>query len=179
MIERQASAILQKPITPVLSAEEGVESVVVSKLIQERMSRLWQAEPYKSVGLELDLEPAQGATVRASADWLRRVLDVLVDNAVKAVSQSPVKRVSITARRARAHAEISISDTGVGIPEEISAKIFKSPIKESTSAKGMGMGLLMASAILQTYGGELRVGHTAPTGTTMIIELPLEAQAAS
>jgi signal transduction histidine kinase len=40
------------------------------------------------------------------------------------------------------------------------------------------MGLLMAQAIVQTYGGDIEVGATGPTGTTMCIMLPLETSTA-
>ena len=112
--------------------------------------------------------------MRASPEWLRRAFDILVDNAVEAVAELGVRKIVIGTRAANGGAEIFVSDTGPGIPEEIRAKIGLEVIEKPEDAKGLGMGLLMAQTIVQTYGGEIRVGSTGPTGTTMVIWLPLE-----
>ena len=102
--------------------------------------------------------------------------DVLVDNAVEAVDGVDVREVTIGTRVANGGAEIFVSDTGPGIPEEIRAKIGLEPIEKPEDARGLGMGLLMAQTIVQTYGGELRVASPGPTGTTMVVWLPLTTQ---
>jgi two-component system response regulator PhcR len=67
-----------------------------------------------------------------------------------------------------------VSDTGPGIPEEIRGKIGLASIEKPEDARGMGKGLLMAQTIVHTYGGEIEVASTGPTGTTMVIRLPLK-----
>jgi len=173
-IERLASQILEKPITPPLSVEEGVRSVLLNDLIQERIKQLWSSEPYKSVPLQLLLELSESATVRASPEWLSRVLDVLVDNAVEAMSELSLQRLTIATRQSDHNAEILITDTGKGIPKDLAPTLFLVPVQKPKGTKGLGMGLLMAQTIVQTYGGEIRVGSTGSTGTTMIVSLPLE-----
>ncbi len=174
IIEHLANQVLEKPMTPVLSAEEGASSVPLNPLVRERVLRLWQSEPYRSARLQLDLTLPDTITVRANPDWLRRALDVLIDNAVDAVSESPVKQVTVASRLVGESAEITVSDSGKGISEEVLDKLFVAPIPKPTSARGLGMGLLMAQAIVQTYGGDLRLADTGSTGTTMVISLPLE-----
>ncbi len=115
-------------------------------------------------------------TVQVSPEWLRRAFDQLVDNAVKAVRARQVQKVTIGTRLARGEAEIWISDTGPGIPEDIQAKIGLEAIEKAEGAKGLGMGLLIAQTIVQTYGGEIRVEDTGPEGTTMVIWLPVVAE---
>jgi signal transduction histidine kinase len=53
------------------------------------------------------------------------------------------------------------------------AKIGLERIEKPEDAEGLGLGLLMAQTIAQTYGGDIRVVSTGPTGTTMAIWLPL------
>mgnify|MGYP000051418592 CR=1 FL=1 len=175
-IERLANQILEKPIIPPLSREEGLELVALNDLVGERARQLWQNDPYRKAQLRLDLQLPASATVQASPDWLRRALDILVDNAVEAVAGREVQEVTIGTRVANGGAEISVTDTGPGIPEEIRARIGLEPIERPEDAKGLGMGLLMAQTIVQTYGGELRVAATGPTGTTMVLWLPLTPQ---
>jgi signal transduction histidine kinase len=175
MIERRATQILEKPITPPLSAEEEVSSVSVNGLIRERAKQLWQSQPYRSIGLQPDLALDDRATVRASSEWLRRALDVLLDNAVDATADSALQQITIATQQRDDQAEILVSDTGRGIPNGVLPRLFLEPIKKPKGVKGLGIGLLMAQAIVQTYGGEIGVDSTSPTGTTMFIRLPLEA----
>lgn len=174
MVERLANRVLEKPIVPPLSREEGAASVPVNELIGERARQLWQNDPYKAVELRLDLQLSDGVAVYVSPEWLRRAFDILVDNAVDAVAGHGVREITIGTRAAGGGVEILVSDTGPGIAEEIRAEIGLELIEKPEDAKGLGMGLLMAQSIVQTYGGEIRVGFTGPTGTTMVIWLPLE-----
>lgn len=174
MIERLANKILEKPITPPLSAEEGVELIHMNDLIRERIDKLWSHEPYKKVSKRLDLDLSDTKTVRASPEWLRRALDILIDNAVDATLELAEKQIIIGTRQREHFVEISIRDNGIGVPIDLQEKLFKEPIKKPEGAKGQGMGLLFALTIAQTYGGEIWIGETGQSGTTMILSLPLE-----
>ena len=173
-IEKAARKIMETPITAPLSAEEGVESVSVNTLVRERVRQLWHKEPQKSVQIRLDFALDDTATTRAGREWLRRVLDILVDNAVEAMAESTVKQLTVATRLADGGAEIAITDTGRGIPENVLPKLFQEPIRKPKGVSGLGVGLLLAQTIVQTYGGEIRVASTGPTGTTMVIWLPIE-----
>jgi signal transduction histidine kinase len=173
-MERLTKMILDKPITPPLSEEEGVESVSINELLQERIKQLWENEPYQSVQLEWELKLSRSATVRASPEWLRRIFDALVDNAVEAMADGSSPALTISTRATGDNVEIVFADTGRGIPEDVSPKLFHEQIKKPKGAKGLGMGLLMAQTIAQTYGGEIRVEPASPTGTSMVVSLPIE-----
>jgi PAS domain S-box-containing protein len=174
-IERLANRILERPITPPLSIEEGVQSVSINDLIRDRTRQLWNNEPYRLVSLNLDLKLENSATTRASAEWLRRCLDVLIDNAVEATVVIPERKIAVASQQVDGRAEIFVTDNGRGIPEERLAQLFREPIKKSRGAKGMGIGLLFAQTIVQTYGGDIRCESSGPAGATMVISLPLES----
>lgn len=174
MMERLANQILRKPISAPLSAEETVSSVVVNDFIKERVHQLWAHQPYKDVRVEIQLELDNLTTVRASIEWLRRAIDILIDNAVDATSMLNERKILIASRKADRRAEILIRDNGGGIPLKIKERLFREQIEKPKDAKGLGMGLLFAQMIVQTYGGEIRVEETGKTGTTMVISLPLE-----
>jgi signal transduction histidine kinase len=174
MIERLANKILEKPLTLPLSAEEGLQLVAVNELVSERARQLWQNDPYRLAELSFDLQLPGTTVVSASPEWLRRAFDILVDNAVEAVAGCEIREVVVGSRSARGGAEIFVADTGPGLPEHIREKIGLEFIEKSEDARGMGMGLLIAQTIVQTYGGEIRVDRTGPTGTVMVIWLPLK-----
>ena len=174
-IEEVTSEIRKVPMPP-LSMEAGVESVFINQLIAERIRQLQERKGrYKAVTYESDFALDDAATVRASPEWLRRLLDVLVDNAVDAMADTPIKRLTITTHPADAGVKIAVIDTGRGIPKDVLHKLFLEPVKKPKGAKGSGLGLFLARTVVQTYEGKLDIHSTGPTGTTMVVWLPVEA----
>jgi len=174
LIVRLATQILHKPITPPLSSEEGVKTVMINDLVSERIGQLWENESYQIVTRHLDLRPEANVGIRASPEWLRRALDLLVDNAVESMTSSPVRELEITTRLVKGCVEIAIRDTGTGIPPDVYSKLFGERIEQTEGGEGLGMGLLMVQAIVETYGGDILVRDTGPHGITMVILLPVE-----
>lgn len=175
-IERLASQILEKPLTPPLTAEEGVRSVALNAFLRERKERMWASEPYKSCPVRMKLSLSENASVRASVEWLRRALEIVIDNAINAMADVSKPLLTIGSRRNGNFAEITVTDSGPGIPSAILERLFKQPIEKPIGSKGLGLGLVLAQMIVQTYGGQIRIGDTGPRGTTMVISLPLEAR---
>ena len=139
-----------------------------------RTQQLQTSEPYKSITTCFDFSLGDEATVRASPEWLRRAIDIIIDNAVEALKGALIKRLTISTNKKGEMVEIRIIDTGKGIPENIRPVLFQEPIKKSKGAEGLGMGLLIAHAIIHTYDGEINVEFTSQQGTTMLICLPIE-----
>lgn len=173
-IDKIVVNILDTPITAPLSTEEGVRSVFIHSLIRERIKRLRSREPYSSVRYRLPFIPKADLTVRANPEWLIRALDILIDNAVEAMAVSALRELTVTTRVLDNRVEIAFSDTGRGIPIAIRKQLLKEPIKKPKGAKGSGIGLLLAQTIIQTYGGDIDLRSTGPTGTTMVVWFPLE-----
>jgi signal transduction histidine kinase len=73
------------------------------------------------------------------------------------------------------HAEISVQDSGTGIPEDIRAKIFDPFFTTKPVGKGTGQGLAISySIIVKQHGGEIFVKSEMGKGTTFTIKLPFE-----
>jgi signal transduction histidine kinase len=176
-IESLALKIEEKPITPPLSSEEGVTDVSINSLIRERLQQLWQNEPYKSVRLEIKLEAGDFITVTVSSEWLRRALDILIDNAIEELRAVVPARclISVGTRLANKGLEVYVADTGRGISGEIKEQLFKKRVEKASNSKGLGMGLLIAQAIVETYSGKIYIGNqeVEGSGTVMVIWLPL------
>jgi signal transduction histidine kinase len=99
---------------------------------------------------------------------LRIVLGNLVRNAREAMPQGG--RLTFTARRDEGHVELAVADTGVGIPPESLARVME-PLY-STKARGLGLGLAIARAILEKNNGSLRVVSEPGRGSTFTMRLP-------
>ena len=170
-----AAKILEKPITPPLSSEEAVATVDINDLLHERLAQLWAGEDYAAVTLRRELA-AQPLPVRISPEWFRRALDLVVANAVKAMRAVPAPELTVRTRQVSAplgdQVEIAFRDTGLGIPPAVRDRLFRTRIEKAEDDEGLGMGLLMAQAIVQADGGDIQIGTTGPEGTTMLILLP-------
>ncbi len=173
-IERLATEIFSEPITAPLGNEEGVSEIHINELLRERLDQLRENEPDRLSGLITDFSIPETGTVRASAEWLQRVIDILIDNALNAIEEAPVQQITVKTRQVQNNYEIIISDTGPGFSEEALRKVFSEPLSKPKGSKGQGVGLLMAQTIVQAYGGELVVDSTNSSGTSMLVRLPLE-----
>lgn len=67
---------------------------------------------------------------------------------------------------------LQVSDTGLGIPDEISQKIFDPFFTTKPPGKGTGLGLPFVLGILQSYGGEIKVNQASPHGTVFDLFFP-------
>ena len=173
-IKGRIKLIQETPIAAPLSAEEGVESIQLNALLKERISRLLEVHEKFEVKLHWFLELADETTVRASREWLRRAVDILVQNALEAMDDTPKKNLTIKTFEKPKLIEIHIVDTGKGIPPKVQSQILQEPIPKKKEDRGAGMGLLLAQLIVQTYKGEINMLTTGPEGTEMAILFPLE-----
>jgi len=111
--------------------------------------------------------PATLPTVLADIDQLRIVLSNLVRNARDAMPDGG--RLLIRGRQAGSHVELDVTDTGVGISPEHLGRIME-PLY-STKARGLGLGLSLARAILEKNKGSLRVASEPGRGSTFTVQL--------
>jgi GAF domain-containing protein len=174
VIEEMALHIREKPITALLSYDKNLSDTHLNDLLQRRIGQLWRNPPYRAIPYRLELtKTAPEPIVRCSPDWLKRMLEILLNNAVVAMKQSVDPLLTISTKMIDSMVELTITDTGPGIPPDLVPKLFKQQIEKPSSSKGLGTGLLMARAIVQTYKGEIGVAKTSQEGTTMYVRLPI------
>ena len=174
-ISELAKMIVNYPISEELSSEELGEIENVNALLRRRVIQLQEFSPegYGAVTIKFDLRLDNYAKVRANSNWLIRALDVLFDNAIRAMEESAEKVLMVGTRRCEGSVVIEITDTGRGIPERLKPKILAQPIKHSKESKRLGMGLLMAQFIVKVYKGNIEVVSSGQAGTKMAVYLPL------
>jgi signal transduction histidine kinase len=101
-----------------------------------------------------------------------QVLINLLNNARHAVDGSEKKVVQIHCRNDRGQVEISVTDSGVGIPEEFANKIFLPFFTTKEVGKGTGLGLSISKGLIQNQNGKLEL-EILPVGTKFTITLPI------
>jgi signal transduction histidine kinase/CheY-like chemotaxis protein len=131
--------------------------------------------------LETDFGENLG-TIRADLTKLRQSLFNLLSNAAKFTDGGAVTlKVRREAREVGDWITLSVSDTGIGIKEEMLDHVFEefSQADDSTSRDygGTGLGLPISRRFCRMMGGELSVASTYGTGSTFTIELPAQVDA--
>lgn len=122
-------------------------------------------------GVEWTIEIESGVdNVLADRVQIQQVMINLMRNGIEAMNDSPVKQLAIRARRKGTdQVEISVADSGHGVPADMIDQLFQPFI--STKAKGMGLGLSICRTIVEAHGGQLSVDSTADSGTIFIFTL--------
>jgi signal transduction histidine kinase len=145
-----------------------VEPLLVSAL--QRWSptpRLWR------------LGTTDEAVVDADADRLALAIDALVENAVK--HTTPDDWIELAVRRNHG-VEISVADSGTGIPAKDLDRIFerfaRSDISRQRDSEGLGLGLPIVKTIAEAHGGTLSIRSDVGKGTEFTISLPLAVSVA-
>ena len=134
-------------------------------------------------GLELRcvVEPGVPTTVRFDPTRLRQVLVNLVGNAIKFTESGEVA-VRVAASGGQGRVRFSVTDTGIGIPEDTQAHIFNafSQADSFTTRKygGTGLGLAICRQLVTLMEGEIGVQSTWGRGSTFWFEVRMEAAAA-
>jgi heavy metal sensor kinase len=117
--------------------------------------------------------------VLGDAAALRRVVDILLDNAFK-YTPAPGGTISLSSQEHHGRAVISVRDTGVGIAEKEHARIFERFYRvdraRSRELGGAGLGLAIAQWIVEQHKGTITVESTLGAGSIFRIELPLAAK---
>jgi signal transduction histidine kinase len=108
--------------------------------------------------------------ISVDPDRMKRVFINLIENAIDAMPRGGT--FTIDTKESNGHMEISVSDTGTGIPENIMETLWK-PM-QTTKAKGMGLGLPIVKRIVEAHGGEISVKTRPGEGTTFMIRLPIK-----
>lgn len=112
--------------------------------------------------------------VRSDAHLLEMALSNLVSNAVKYTRDQGVVRIALESHDR--HYTISVSDTGIGIPEDeqdrVFSKIFRAKNAQSEVPDGTGLGLYIVREAIRVMGGEVTFVSKKDEGTTFTVVLP-------
>jgi signal transduction histidine kinase len=125
--------------------------------------------------IRVALTKCEPVTLRGDAQRLRQALLNLTDNAVKYNRRRGL--VSVSLRKAGDAAELEITNTGDGIPEELQPHVFERFVRGndalSNAIDGCGLGLPIVQWIVQAHHGSVRLSSKPGETTTVAIRLPL------
>jgi len=141
----------------------------LQQVIEPAVARMQLLSQEKGVEFAAHVRPD---TLRLSVDQPRitQVLDNLLFNALKFTP--PGGKITVNAHIVGNEAQVSVSDTGAGISDEATKRIFEPYWQVEETRTGMGLGLFIAKTIVESHGGRIWVESSVGRGTTFYFTLP-------
>ena len=164
-------------------SDEEIKPVQVNAIVQEVLKLIRSTIP-TNIDIKDDLRSK--ALIMGNASQLHQLLMNLLTNAAQAMEDTGgilnIRLTEITHQKQRPAArsgleygnylELTVSDTGPGIPPEIIDSVFEPYFTTKGVGEGTGMGLAMVHGIVETYGGKIYVNSQLDKGTTFSVYLP-------
>jgi C4-dicarboxylate-specific signal transduction histidine kinase len=124
-------------------------------------------------GIAVEVDPSvEGLMAHADGDHVVQVLVNLLQNAHDAVREQREGQVRIHAEEDEAGIHLYVEDEGVGLPEEVRARLFEPFVTTKPPGKGTGLGLYTSSMLVSAMGGRLSLVPREPCGTIAELLLP-------
>lgn len=125
-----------------------------------------------NIALHYDIEP--NLIVSGNIEQIKQVIMIFLDNAIKYTDKKG--KINLVLNKAHNKINLSVINTGKGIPEEHISKIFnrfyRTDKSRARDSGGYGLGLAIAKAIVEQHNGKISVKSIVDKETTFTIELP-------
>lgn len=145
--------------------------IKLGTLIEETLAFLRHQPMFRRLKMEAHIAPDLPA-LTADANQLSQILMNLLLNAAQATQDGGLIVISAEKIKFTDAVELSVTDTGEGIPADILPHVFE-PFFTTKRGKGTGLGLSISHAYVRSHGGDIRVESLPGRGTTVRITLPI------
>ena len=168
---KRAATIVKSLRSIFTEGESNAQEVRVSDLIAKVLDIVKPELKNKSIQIQLRVD--DDLVIRVNSSEIEQVILNLLNNAAQALANSGTlqRRITIEATKTGNSAQLSISDNGVGVPEDFKSQLFE--LLSTTKQTGMGLGLWLCKHIVTRYSGSIHYEDTVEGGARFVIELPL------
>jgi signal transduction histidine kinase len=176
----QAGLDLIKDLLDVHMLEENVipnyTSFDMSKLLLDKMSAYGPAAEAKQI--HLNIRHVDSEEVVLDADYVGRILDNLITNAIKCSSKDTT--VDISALKENGHLKISVKDQGQGFSDRDKVQLFqkfkKLSARPTAGESSNGLGLAIVKTLVDRLGGSIDLVSEKGKGSQFVVKLPCSTQ---
>jgi signal transduction histidine kinase len=165
---RRVNDIVEQFLTLSRPSQLHLATSSLQELLKHLVLLLQEEASSRGIRLQLEMTP-ELPSIKMDAEKLMQALLNLVKNGLQAIENGGTVRIE--ARVLKNRIQVSISDTGAGIPSDQMEKIFN--YYYTTKEKGVGLGLPIAHRIIEAHGGQLTVESQVGFGTKVTIALPV------
>ncbi|PIR98607.1 MAG: hypothetical protein COT88_00700 [Candidatus Colwellbacteria bacterium CG10_big_fil_rev_8_21_14_0_10_41_28] len=181
-----ASQNLLKTVNDLLSTTEieggrfgyDLQEIDLIKFFEEMLANAQISAQRYGINLYFDKGGEVEIKVMVDPKKLSLAISNLIDNGIKYNTQNGSLTVRLKRLTDKPYVEMSIKDTGVGIPptdaEKIFTKFYRAENAKKMKADGTGLGLYIAKNIVNQHGGNIWLESTLGRGTTFYITLPTD-----
>jgi CheY-like chemotaxis protein/two-component sensor histidine kinase len=157
----------------------NIQDVDLPSVVREALETVRPAAESKRVRIETSVDP-KAARVSADPERLQQIMWNLLSNAVKFTGSDG--RIEVRVERVDSHVEVTVSDTGIGIPKEFLPHVFERFRQADASVSrehgGLGLGLAITRHLVELQGGRISASSDGPgKGASFRVVLPVRAVA--
>lgn len=153
------------------------EPLSVVDFLNRLVTKFSQVAKDAEVNLSLQTDETASLLVTADEDRLEQVFTNLIDNAIRHTPNDGM--VTLGVYRSNGMLDITVADTGVGIPEKdlpfVFERFYKADKARTRGKSGTGLGLAIAKNIMEAHHGTILATRGEDAGTVFICSLPFES----
>ena len=166
----QATQIIDRHRTMLRSRQLDKKPIDLHAVISESLALVGHDMRARQIEATVDLS-SNPCVISGDQVLLQQVLVNLVINAMDAMAETPParRRVTIRTEVRPADVEVSVRDTGTGLPAHINGTLFTPFV--TTKANGLGIGLTIARTIVDAHGGTIDAHNNPDGGATFTVTL--------
>jgi two-component system NtrC family sensor kinase len=168
----RAQSIVRNLLDFARESEAELESHNVQDIIGETLRLAANQIKLAKVKVEGEMEE-NIPPIYGDRQQLEQVFLNLVLNALDAMPDSGILRITLSKTEDREFVAVRFEDTGIGIPKQHLRDIFDPFFTSKKAARGTGLGLSVSLGIVQRHGGDIRVESEVGKGTAFTVLLPV------
>ena len=174
---QRAAKITSTILAQARNRSDALEPTDLAPIINDSMVLLEREMRKYRIAVETDIDPKTPA-VMASGNQIQRVILNLLINARQSMLEGGTILVRLAPGSEKGFVELTIRDSGCGIPQEKLPQIFDAFYStkqgpDETGKGGTGLGLATCKEIIDAHEGRIRVQSTVGRGTAFVIGLPV------
>jgi len=152
--------------------EMKIEEVDIQSVIEEVKDKFQREIKEQAIDVQINLD-MEDKVIVTDRGHLKTILTQLISNAIIFSDSSKANKIiQIAGKASRSSYELTVSDNGVGIPEECIGKIYQLFYRGSEKSKGAGIGLYIVKEVVEKLKGMITVKSQIQSGTKFLVWLP-------
>ena len=170
LITSQIDEMIELALNESAADTKKTDSVAVNDMLRKLAK---EKEQFVSAGVAINISTtlADDYAITTNREMLRRAIVTLIDNAIKYTSKGTI---TLGASVGDGQLEVSVEDTGCGIPPEEADHIFERFVKLNTFKEGIGLGLPLCRKIISRLDGTISLDTSYKEGARFVIKLKIE-----